>query len=233
MPAPPQGDGRLGRRRTAKSARRSEPGSDAAARASSPTSSRSRPRGACRPSDERYAQRLASTMDEMQAFYDATFPRAEDAIAYLDSSRSTTCPRTRSTCCTCCTRSSWCRSRSRLEAAPRPRLRRRLPRPRRRADVPMSGCGATRPPRRTPWVDVDAGRACVVARRGRGRGRPHRDVNPAHAPRRRRGDRARRHDAAARPHGHGAQLPDGRAPRREPAQRRPGRPRVHAPCAPS
>ena len=33
---------------------------------------------------ERYAKRLASTMDEMQAFYDAVFPRAEAAIAYLD-----------------------------------------------------------------------------------------------------------------------------------------------------
>ena len=33
---------------------------------------------------ERYAQRLASTMEQMQAFYDATFPRAQDAMAYLD-----------------------------------------------------------------------------------------------------------------------------------------------------
>jgi hypothetical protein len=33
---------------------------------------------------ERYAKRLASTMDEMQAFYDAVFPRAEAAIVYLD-----------------------------------------------------------------------------------------------------------------------------------------------------
>ena len=33
---------------------------------------------------ERYAKRLASSMDEMQAFYDAIFPRAEEAIAYLD-----------------------------------------------------------------------------------------------------------------------------------------------------
>lgn len=33
---------------------------------------------------ERYAQRLASSMDDMQAFYDAAFPRAEDAIAYCD-----------------------------------------------------------------------------------------------------------------------------------------------------
>jgi hypothetical protein len=33
---------------------------------------------------ERYAKRLASTMDELQAFYDAAFPRAEAAIAYCD-----------------------------------------------------------------------------------------------------------------------------------------------------
>jgi hypothetical protein len=33
---------------------------------------------------ERYAKRLASSMDELQAFYDAIFPRAEEAIAYLD-----------------------------------------------------------------------------------------------------------------------------------------------------
>lgn len=33
---------------------------------------------------ERYARRLASSMDEMQAFYDAAFSRLEDAIAYCD-----------------------------------------------------------------------------------------------------------------------------------------------------
>ena len=33
---------------------------------------------------ERYAKRLASTMDEIQAFYDAIMPRAEAAICYLD-----------------------------------------------------------------------------------------------------------------------------------------------------
>ena len=32
----------------------------------------------------RYQKRLASTMDEMQAFYDAVFPRLEAAMAYLD-----------------------------------------------------------------------------------------------------------------------------------------------------
>lgn len=33
---------------------------------------------------ERYAKRLASTMGELQAFYDAVFPRAEAAIAHLE-----------------------------------------------------------------------------------------------------------------------------------------------------
>jgi len=33
---------------------------------------------------ERWAQRLRCTMKEMQAFYDAFFPRAEEAIAYCD-----------------------------------------------------------------------------------------------------------------------------------------------------
>jgi hypothetical protein len=33
---------------------------------------------------QRYTKRLASTMTEMQAFYDAVTPRAEEAIAYCD-----------------------------------------------------------------------------------------------------------------------------------------------------
>ena len=33
---------------------------------------------------ERYEVRLASSMDEMHAFYDAAFPRMEAAMAYLD-----------------------------------------------------------------------------------------------------------------------------------------------------
>jgi hypothetical protein len=33
---------------------------------------------------ERYAKRLASSMDEMQSFYDAAFPRLEAIIEYLD-----------------------------------------------------------------------------------------------------------------------------------------------------
>jgi hypothetical protein len=33
---------------------------------------------------ERFAKRLASSMGEMQAFYDAITPRAEEAISYCD-----------------------------------------------------------------------------------------------------------------------------------------------------
>ncbi len=33
---------------------------------------------------ERYAKRLSSSMEEMQAFYDAAFARLEAAIEYLD-----------------------------------------------------------------------------------------------------------------------------------------------------
>ncbi|MGI5218782.1 hypothetical protein [Nocardia sp. CA-290969] len=33
---------------------------------------------------ERYAKRLASSMEEMQRFYDAITPRAEAALTYLD-----------------------------------------------------------------------------------------------------------------------------------------------------
>jgi hypothetical protein len=33
---------------------------------------------------ERYAKRLDSSMTEMQAFYDAAFPRLNDVIAYCD-----------------------------------------------------------------------------------------------------------------------------------------------------
>jgi hypothetical protein len=33
---------------------------------------------------ERYAARLSSSMEEMQAFYDAFFPRVADALGYCD-----------------------------------------------------------------------------------------------------------------------------------------------------
>lgn len=33
---------------------------------------------------ERYAKRLGSPMDQIQTFYDAMFPRAEEAIAHLE-----------------------------------------------------------------------------------------------------------------------------------------------------
>jgi hypothetical protein len=39
----------------------------------------------CLPNEPtRYAARLASTMDELQAFYDAMFPRAEAVLDYCD-----------------------------------------------------------------------------------------------------------------------------------------------------
>lgn len=39
----------------------------------------------CLPTEAaRYAKRLASGMEEMQAFYDAAFPRMEEALTYLD-----------------------------------------------------------------------------------------------------------------------------------------------------
>ena len=39
----------------------------------------------CLPTErERFAQRMTSSMEEMQAFYDAFFPRAEEAIQYCD-----------------------------------------------------------------------------------------------------------------------------------------------------
>ncbi|MDQ2677736.1 MAG: hypothetical protein M3Y51_03255 [Actinomycetota bacterium] len=39
---------------------------------------------ALRTEAERYAKRLASSMDELQAFYDAAMPRLEAAIEYCD-----------------------------------------------------------------------------------------------------------------------------------------------------
>ena len=41
---------------------------------------------------ERYAKRLSSTLDELQAFYDAAFPRLEDAMAYIDQFEFTALP---------------------------------------------------------------------------------------------------------------------------------------------
>jgi hypothetical protein len=39
----------------------------------------------CLPTErQRFAKRMASTMDEIQTFYDVVIPRAEDAIEYCD-----------------------------------------------------------------------------------------------------------------------------------------------------
>jgi hypothetical protein len=45
---------------------------------------------------ERYAKRLSSTLDELQAFYDAAFPRLEDAMAYVDQFEFTALPQSAS-----------------------------------------------------------------------------------------------------------------------------------------
>ena len=52
------------------------------ARSNSPTSNPS-PTGRSPSEGDRYAKRLASTMDELQAFYDAAFPRLEEGADYL------------------------------------------------------------------------------------------------------------------------------------------------------
>jgi len=41
---------------------------------------------------KRYEKRLASTIDEMQAFYDATMPRLDDIMAFLDTQPSSDLP---------------------------------------------------------------------------------------------------------------------------------------------
>jgi len=41
---------------------------------------------------ERYARRMSSTLDELQAFYDAAFPRLDDAMTYLDQFEFTALP---------------------------------------------------------------------------------------------------------------------------------------------
>jgi hypothetical protein len=39
---------------------------------------------ALRSERERFAKRVESSMDELQAFYDAAFPRFEEVLTYLD-----------------------------------------------------------------------------------------------------------------------------------------------------
>lgn len=53
---------------------------------------------------ERYVKRVNSSMDAIQAFYDAVFPYAEDAVAYVDKfDYLSRYPRTLRTCVTCST----------------------------------------------------------------------------------------------------------------------------------
>ena len=55
---------------------------------------------------ERYAKRLASSMDELQTFYDAAFPRLRGGHGLPRRAfRSTRCPTTQPTCSGCATRS--------------------------------------------------------------------------------------------------------------------------------
>jgi hypothetical protein len=42
------------------------------------------PRWSLRTEAERYDERLSSSMEDLQAFYDAAFPRLADAMAHLD-----------------------------------------------------------------------------------------------------------------------------------------------------
>ena len=42
------------------------------------------PEWAIEDGHERYVKRVNSSMDEIQAFYDAVFPLAEEAVAYVD-----------------------------------------------------------------------------------------------------------------------------------------------------
>src|SRR5215469_2516429 len=83
VPAPEQGGLRLGLRVPARARR----GASMSGPLLPPEFSDLEPfaRDWCLASEpERYAKRLASSMDEMQAFYDALFPRAEEAIAYCE-----------------------------------------------------------------------------------------------------------------------------------------------------
>jgi hypothetical protein len=40
----------------------------------------------------RYAKRISSTMEQLQAFYDVAFPRIDDALAYLEQHSLATLP---------------------------------------------------------------------------------------------------------------------------------------------
>lgn len=62
---------------------------------------------------DRYAKRLASSMAEMQQFYDVAFPLLEDVVTYCDKFPLDDLPDDAKLSCTSCSRWSWCRSRSR------------------------------------------------------------------------------------------------------------------------
>ena len=137
---------------------------------SSPTSSRSRRRGACPTERERYAQRMSSSMDEMQAFYDACFPRAEAAIAYCDQFPLDELPDDAlhllqllySLVMVSFPVEAW-------RQPQRPRLRRRLPRPRNRAEPSDPCIGSDHGPESTATAFPQSQRRAWWSRRARRR----------------------------------------------------------------
>ncbi len=175
---------------------------------------------------ERYAQRLASTMDELQAFYDAVMPRAEAAIAYCDAFPLDELPDDAQHLLQLALLAGHgVVPGGGVAPAAHPGLGRRLPRPAGRA-APVSDLVSDPIVLRADrWVDVDAGEvrspAVVVVEGDRIAA-----VNPTERAEPGDRDRPRRRHAPARADGHGAQHAPRRSERREPAQRRPGRPRV-------
>ena len=94
---------------------------------------------------ERYAKRLASTMDEMQAFYEAAFPLLDAANKYLERFGMDDLPDPSGTCCNDDVAGPGLVPGRGLLPAARPRLWRRLPRLGRRAEglTPVGGVSAT------------------------------------------------------------------------------------------
>ena len=118
--------------------------------------------GACATEPERFATRMASSMDEMQAFYDA-LPRASRTRSRTaTSSRSTTCPTTPSNLLQTAVlaRHGVVPGRG-VAPAPRPRQRRGVPRPASIEPRPVT--------RRRPSCGPTAGSTSTRARCGRPR----------------------------------------------------------------
>ena len=110
---------------------------------------------------ERFAQRMASSMDEIQAFYDAFFPRAEEAIAYCDTFPLDEMPDDAEHLLQLAVfaRDGVVPGRS-VASAARSRQRRGVPRPHHRA-APVSDAPGVTILRADRWVDIDAGEVRV------------------------------------------------------------------------